>query len=136
MTVDMLIVEDELVLRNTFTRILRSLGMTVTAVGSVSEAKRVFNEGSFSVVLSDMMLPDGTGADFHSWVAHNFPDHPSRFFFCSGSMSADLKEYVASNSCKLFAKPLDVSALIEAIEDNCDGPKTNRKSAVADGVLS
>lgn len=135
MTGDMLVVEDDPVLRNTFTRVLRSLGLTVTAVGSVGEAKQAFQNGIFSVVMSDMMLPDGTGMDFHSWVAKNFPDHQHRFFFCSGSMSADLREYVASSDCKLFAKPLDLSALITAIEESCDAPKTNRRSAHADGVL-
>lgn len=136
MTGNMLILEDEPVLRSTFARILRSFGLTVTAVGSVSEAKKEFQDGSFSVVMSDMMLPDGTGADFHSWLAANFPDQQPRFFFCSGSMSADLREYVASNDCKLFVKPLNFSALIEAIEESCDGPKTHRKPAHADGFLS
>jgi len=136
MTGNMLIVEDEPVLRSTFTRILKSLGLTVTAVGSVTEAKKAFQGGVFSLVMSDMMLPDGTGRDFHSWVTENFPDHHHRFFFCSGSMSADLREYVDSNDCKLLAKPLDLSALIAAIGENCDAPQTNRRSANADGVLS
>lgn len=133
MTGDMLLVEDEVVLRTTFTRILKSLGLTVTAVGSVTEAKQAVQEGSFSVVLSDMMLPDGTGADFHSWLLKNSPDNQPMFFFCSGSMSDELREYVKSTDCKLFQKPFDLSALIEAIESR-EGPRTG-KSATADGVL-
>jgi CheY-like chemotaxis protein len=134
MTGNMLVVEDEPILRSTFSRILRALGMTVTAVGSVHEAKQAFQEKIFSVVMSDMMLPDGTGRDFHSWLVENFPDHQHRFFFCSGSMSEDLKEYVASSDCRLFQKPLDLSALMRAIEGY--EPKTNRESSTADGVLS
>jgi two-component system, NtrC family, response regulator PilR len=136
MTGDMLVVEDDPVLRNTFTRVLRSLGLTVTAVGSVTEAKNAFQNGIFSVVMSDMMLPDGTGRDFHSWVAENFPGHQHRFFFCSGSMSEDLKEYVLLNDCRLLAKPLDISALIEAIGEKFDAQKTDRRLAHPDGVPS
>jgi two-component system response regulator PilR (NtrC family) len=136
MTGDMLVVEDDPVLRNTFTRVLRSLGLTVIAVGSVTEAKNAFQNGIFSVVMSDMMLPDGTGKDFHSWVAENFPGHQHRFFFCSGSMSEDLRAYILLNDCKLFVKPLDISALIEAIGEKCDAQQTDRRPAHADGVPS
>jgi CheY-like chemotaxis protein len=134
MTVNMLLVEDEVVLRDTFTRILKSLGMTVTAVGSVSEAKRAVQGGSFSVVMSDMMLPDGTGAEFHSWMLKTFPDHQPRFFFCSGCMSDELKKYVDSTDCKLLQKPFSLLALIEAIGDR-EEPRI-RESSTADGVLS
>jgi len=131
---NMLLVEDEAVLRTTLTRILRSLGLTVTAVGSINKAKQAVLEGSFSIILSDMMLPDGTGAEFHLWVVSHFPERQPMFFFCSGGMSAELREYVHSTNCRLFKKPFDLSALIEAIR-NRERPRT-RESAIADGVLS
>jgi DNA-binding NtrC family response regulator len=79
MTKKLLLVEDESVLRSTLSRIFGSMGIAMIAVESISEAQRVLRLEKFSVILSDMMLPDGTGADLHSWVVANLFDCPPRF---------------------------------------------------------
>jgi DNA-binding NtrC family response regulator len=112
----LLLVEDEPVLRSTLSRIFGSTGITVTAVESLLGAQQVLQLDKFSVILSDMMLPDGTGADLHSWVVTNLIDYPPRFLFCSGFMNDELRTYVETTKCLFFPKPLDVKALITTIK--------------------
>jgi DNA-binding NtrC family response regulator len=113
----LLLVEDEPVLRSTLSRILGSMGVLVTAVESVLEAQRVLQLEKFSVILSDMLLPDGTGADLHSWVVGNLLDYNPKFFFCSGFMNAELRMYIEKTKCQFFPKPLGIKSLISAIKN-------------------
>lgn len=135
MKAEMLVVEDEPTLRTTIIRVLSSLGLKVTGVGSVSEAKEMFLAHSFSFVMSDMLLPDGTGAEFHSWVTRNFPRGSCKFFFCSGGMSEELKRYVRDTQCPLFTKPFDVSQIIGFLDVTGAGPKSTRRAPSTDGVV-
>lgn len=134
MTKKLLLVEDESVLRSTLPRIFGSMGIAMIAVESISEAQRVLRLEKFSVILSDMMLPDGTGADLHSWVVANLLDCPPRFFFCSGFMDDELRTYVEGTNCQFFPKPLDIRTLIAAIKDV--EPKATRRLAPTDGVYA
>ncbi|MBQ4382738.1 MAG: response regulator transcription factor [Oscillospiraceae bacterium] len=61
---DILLCEDDEALRETLRDLLESSGYTVTAAGSLGEARRVRTEpGLFSLCLLDINLPDGTGLE-------------------------------------------------------------------------
>lgn len=129
---ELLLVEDDTVLRGTLSRILRSVGLVVTAVGSVLEAQSALQAEKYRIILSDMMLPDGNGVELHSWVVANLTECPPRFFFCSGFMSDELREYVENTKCQFFPKPINIRKLIAAIKDV--EPKVTRRLTPTDGV--
>ena len=59
-----LIVEDDAFLRDGLTELLRREGYLPAAADSLQEARKLLAESSFSLILLDVMLPDGTGFDF------------------------------------------------------------------------
>jgi DNA-binding NtrC family response regulator len=60
---EILIVEDEALLRKQLTAQLERLGMDVTGTGTLSGARQLVSEMSFDFALLDVNLPDGRGTD-------------------------------------------------------------------------
>jgi len=60
---DILLLEDDAVLRRRLAAHLEGLGAHVTPVGQVAEARRVLASGRFEFALIDLHLPDGEGLD-------------------------------------------------------------------------
>jgi len=58
-----LIIEDEPDIRTTLEYNLRKDGFDVIGAGSLGEARAAINSSSFSMILLDLMLPDGSGLD-------------------------------------------------------------------------
>src|SRR5262245_23043106 len=60
---EVLIVEDEILLRKQLAAQLERLGMDVMGTGTLSGARQLLSEGSFDFALLDVNLPDGRGTD-------------------------------------------------------------------------
>lgn len=58
-----LVVEDDIFLREGLTELLNGEGYGVTAAQSAAEAEEKLREGSFDLVILDVMLPDGNGIE-------------------------------------------------------------------------
>jgi PAS domain S-box-containing protein len=63
-----LLVEDHADTRHVLYRLLSSLGCTVSAAGSVKEARELSDAQPFDLLVSDIGLPDGTGHDVMSYI--------------------------------------------------------------------
>ena len=66
-----LIVEDDAFLRDGLTELLRREEYLPTAAESLQAARALLAETSFSLILLDVMLPDGTGFDFCAELREN-----------------------------------------------------------------
>ena len=63
-----LLVDDDPELRTLVAHYLQGYGMRVTAVGDGTGLRRALADGSFDVLLLDLMLPDANGLDLCRWV--------------------------------------------------------------------
>lgn len=115
MSSNILLVDDDALVRESLKRVLEVNGIKVTGVCCVEDAKEVLSRYLFSAVVSDVRMPDGTGVDLYEWVIENRPSLMSKFFFCSGGMPSELEVFITQSECRLFKKPIDVNALVEAI---------------------
>ena len=60
---NILVIEDEPDIRKNLEYNLSREGFTVTTSSSLSEAESILNSNKFSLILLDLMLPDGSGLD-------------------------------------------------------------------------
>src|SRR5690349_13240628 len=60
---EVLIVEDEVLLRKQLAAQLERLGIDATGVGTLTSARQLLSESSYDFVLLDVNLPDGRGLD-------------------------------------------------------------------------
>ena len=58
---NVLVVEDEQIIRTTLREFLTGEGFIVSEAGSVAEALQVVRQRDFSVAICDVRLPDGDG---------------------------------------------------------------------------
>jgi len=106
-----LLVEDDPTVRSSLARAIRcrcrSEGLQIDLVlaEGVTEAKEILASRQVSLILSDMMMLDGTGVDLHIWVSENHPEYVGRFIFCSGYMEDGLLQYVRSVGIPFISKP-------------------------------
>lgn len=108
---NILIVDDEPVMRKVLRRLLRD--HDVTEAPDVGAAKQILGLGlKVHLVLSDVMMPEETGADLHRWILENRPNLASHFAFMTGGIRDDrVKEYVADAGVPVLAKPFTPSEI-------------------------
>jgi two-component system response regulator PilR (NtrC family) len=71
-----LIIDDELDLRELLKLTLAKMDIDSTAVETVKEAKTALQEKTFDLCLTDMRLPDGNGLELVDYVQKNYPQLP------------------------------------------------------------
>ncbi len=105
-----LLVEDEAEARRALERMLRMLGYEVVAVGSGSEARRLAPELAFRVLLTDLMLPDVSGAQLAPELVERWPE--MGVVLMSGyAADDDLRRHVAEGELRYLQKPFTMAAL-------------------------
>ncbi len=114
-----LIVDDELSIRESLAEFLRDFGMTVAASGEAEEALKLLTKNRFDVLIADLRLPGITG-DAMIPKAHALqPD--LRFLIHTGSIDYRLTEELLALGLThkhIIFKPLsDLTSLIDKIEE-------------------
>ena len=71
-----LIIDDELDLRELLKLTLAKMRIDAIAVETVGEAKAELQQQHFDLCLTDMRLPDGNGLDLVAYVQKNHPQLP------------------------------------------------------------
>ena len=74
--VRILILEDEKQIQEILARILAKGGYESIAASSAAEARKIIQQESFALVLSDINLPGESGLSFARWVHHTYPETP------------------------------------------------------------
>jgi CheY-like chemotaxis protein len=123
-----LIVDDELGIRQYVERVLLTAGYRTTVAADCAEAIAIAGRTKFDLLLTDVMMPDMTGAALASKIREGDPDlkvlyltgHPDRLF--------DEKQVLLIEEAFL-EKPCTATGLREAVSQAIDG--TVRTAAAA-----
>lgn len=104
---NVLIVDDNKMVASSVGRLLQNRGHKVTLAGGVDEARRTIEAaGEFDLVVSDMMMGDGTGADLHQWLLHTRPELEQKMVFMTGGIHCPkTQEYVDNSGVEVILKP-------------------------------
>jgi two-component system, cell cycle sensor histidine kinase and response regulator CckA len=110
-----LVVEDEEVVREMLVRTLERLGYLVEAAEDPSVALPILRARGedFSLVISDMVMPRMTGAEFARYVAEWMPELP--FVFMSGYTEDLVPQPGTSTAGSFLHKPFGSGALATAV---------------------
>ena len=113
-----LIVEDQAALARTLGHALRD-HYDVTLAVSVSDAATALEKGASAadVILCDMLLPDGTGADVYERATRDTPALAERFIFMTGgAFLPSLAEFLERVPNARIDKPFGLPALEELLD--------------------
>src|SRR5688572_14292992 len=107
-----LVVEDEPAIRRLVRRILTRAGFRVTAVGGVAEAVTHLRAAGYDLMLSDVRLPDGSGAALCSQALRLSPG--LRTVLMSGAAD-DRARRLVERGMPFVAKPFSPEELLRAV---------------------
>jgi two-component system cell cycle sensor histidine kinase/response regulator CckA len=126
-----LIVEDEMAVRNLSAHILESLGYVVLEAKDGDSARTILMEraGNVDLMFVDVVLPDVGGNELAAWAERLYPG--SRVLFTSGYMEEALFKHYGLNADSAFLqKPFTPADLAWKVRKMIDGtPGRRAKSA-------
>jgi len=112
-----LIVDDEEGIRDVAKLQLESFGFAVLAVEAGRRALKVFEEGPFDLVITDMLMPEMDGVELINELRRRRPDQ--KVLAISGGGRASKESYLKiAQLCgaqEILAKPFNRDQLIEAV---------------------
>jgi two-component system response regulator PilR (NtrC family) len=103
----LLVIDDEPDLRTLYELTLLREGYEVETAGSVEEALQMLKERSYSAVISDMRLPDGSGLDVLAMLVENQRREKAIVITAYGS-AENAVEALKSGAFDYLTKPVDL----------------------------
>jgi CheY-like chemotaxis protein len=124
--VTVLAVDDEPDIREVVRRVLSRRGYTVLLAGDAGEALRLAGEHSEQIrlLLTDVRMPDGSGAALAARLRRLVPDLP--VLFMSGLLADEVLTEDAVPGATVVEKPFTPSVLTEAVQTALAGPGASR----------
>ncbi len=116
-----LVVEDDFAVRNSLEEILGLLGYRVTTVSGREEARSACDQGEFDLLLSDYVLPDGSGTEIADELRQRWPT--LRVVVMSGyAQDEDVSERSSSGNLVFLQKPFNAQALADSVRAALGAP--------------
>ena len=108
--IQVLVVDDEPIMRECLTDILSDQGYQVTAVSNGSDALERLEQASFHIVISDIRMP---GLDGEEVLKHSLRHNPSCKIILITAYSMDLsgKAYLDQGAYGFILKPFDIEQI-------------------------
>ena len=112
-----LVVEDERSIRALLSRLLSRRGYEVTEAASCADAKAALAAQAFHLVLSDVRLGDGNGAEILREVRRTQPGVDRRFVFVTGDIAALADTEREFGELTVLTKPFTATDLDRLLND-------------------
>jgi CheY-like chemotaxis protein len=113
---EILIVEDEAHQRAEIQEALLQAGYGVDGVANGNEALARLKEKRYDLLLTDLMMEQGTGFDVLEWVRENAPGLP--VIICSSyAKGENLKVFLTTQFYRIIRKPVGRDDLVEQVRE-------------------
>lgn len=108
---NILVVDDDKNFAHTLCAILKSEGYQCQEVHSVREAQKILGMDHFDCVLSDVRMPEKSGADFYHEIRDQYPNLP--FILMTAYTSSEvIDEAIHSGVLKAIQKPINIQEIL------------------------
>ena len=112
---NVLVIEDDVLVRKSTQGILESWGCRVSLASSFTEIKLDHAQENFDLVISDYRLPDGDGIQVRNWIGEYFKSSPL-FILITGDISPEILRRVRESNINLLNKPVRPAKLRSLIQ--------------------
>jgi DNA-binding NtrC family response regulator len=109
-----LIIDDEPSIRSALRRFFARRGWRVDEAkdGAKGLAMLLAERSDFTIVISDLRMPDFSGVELHDHIAAVAPNLLDRVIFSTGDVaSRDAADFVQRTKCTVLQKPFELRAL-------------------------
>ena len=119
-----LVVEDELDLRELISRKLNRANYSSMCCGTIKEALNKLSNQVFNLVILDIRLEDGTGEDVIGYLKsknHSNINHNTPVIVISGHMDSKLLDDIKSDIADVLVKPFTQDSLMKKVQEKLSG---------------
>ena len=111
-----LVVDDESHIRNILKETMQSQGHHVTVVSDGQRALEATSNTTFDLIITDMKMPQMSGAEFYNILVEKDVDYKKRVVFITGdTMNKETKEFIEKTGCQYLFKPFHLDRLSEVV---------------------
>lgn len=131
-----LVVDDDPGIRLLITHHLKKNGYETIVAAGVGEAKELFGQHSparIDAVVTDYLMPDGTGLDLLEWIKQQDPALAAIFVTAVGERDL-VKRSLRTGACDFLDKPVQIQLLLQSVAQAVD--QTHRQRALEDAESS
>ena len=125
-----LVVDDDIDLRNSLGRLLRSVGMNVQLFGSVHDFLKSSNPNGPACLVLDVRLPGQSGLDFQRELASKNTQLPIIFITGHGDIPMSVQA-MKGGAIEFLTKPFREQDLLEAVRLGLDRDRVRRDAEEA-----
>jgi two-component system NtrC family sensor kinase len=113
-----LVVEDEIQIRQLLQDILKSLGHQVEVAGNGRIALGMIEQRNYDLILSDVKMPEMSGAEFYAAIKRKGAALERRIVFVTGDlMNPETLQFVESTGRPWLGKPFDIDSITKTISE-------------------
>jgi CheY-like chemotaxis protein len=112
-----LVVDDDPIVRESLSRMLSQVFDVETATG-VSDARRSVSSAHFDAILCDVMMDEGGGEAFYSWLQRERPQSAERVIFVTGGVTDEAsRRFLDGQDQPVLYKPVDLLTVERAVDE-------------------
>lgn len=111
---NILIVDDEARIGRFVSMYLDRVGYTTSTCQSVDEARKLLQSKKWSLVLTDLVMPQETGFDLLQWISENYPDIPVVVLTAHSSPTV-VDQVNQTQAAAIISKPFSLGELYKTI---------------------
>ncbi len=109
-----LVVDDDSLVRWYTERSLKKWGYEVITASNIHDAIKHLNGGKFDVLLTDLRMPDGNGAELLEKISEIATNKP-KVIVCSSFIAADMTTDIKKKDFIILKKPFNLWELRNAV---------------------
>ena len=112
-----LIVEDEVVIRNICRTVLGAEGFDVHVTADCRAAQEMINIYHYDLYLIDILIPEMSGKQLYQWLLEEHPLLAKKVVFCTGmAMVGNIKKFLEQSGRPVLRKPFSPDELLSVIQ--------------------
>lgn len=113
----LLLVDDDPIVRESLSRMLSKVFEVETASG-VSDARRTIGGTHFDAILCDVMMDEGGGEAFYTWLKRERPASAARVIFVTGGVTDEAsRRFLDGQEQPVLYKPVDLLTVERAVDE-------------------
>lgn len=113
----LLVIDDDPIVRESLSRMLSKAFQVETASG-VGDARRTVSGAHFDAILCDVMMDEGGGQAFFSWLQRERPSSAGRVIFVTGGVTDDAsRRFLDAQGQPVLYKPVDLLTVERAVDE-------------------
>ena len=115
-----LVIDDEDAIRNALSRFFTRRGWQVVQAADGRQALTALaaarGRSAFSLIISDLRMPELSGMELHDRIAEDFPELLSKLVVSTGdTASADASAFIERTQCQVLQKPFTLAMLADVV---------------------